>query len=182
MRVIAGSAGSLHLQCPEGLRIRPTADIIRETLFNSLGPQVQGAAFCDLYAGCGSVGLEAASRGASPVVFVEHSHLGAETIEANAEHCNLEEVCRVVEAKVVPVYAELVERYGPFDIVFVDPPYGSGELVEMARRLLGGEGMAEFGTVVLQYPTNQKLPGVREPDKVKQFGQSQLAFFFVETG
>ncbi len=181
MRVIGGTAGSLQLQCPKGLRIRPTADIIRETLFNSLGPQVAGAAFCDLYAGCGSVGIEAASRGAARVVFIERTRPGVETIEANAEHCGIADVCTVIRGDVLACYEDAAGRHGPFDIVFVDPPYGAEELPDLARRLIAGEGMAEFGTVVLQYPGRQELEGVREPDRIKQFGESVLAFFFVET-
>jgi len=180
MRVIGGSAGSLQLRCPKGLRIRPTADIIRETLFNSLGPQVDEAVFCDLYAGCGGVGIEAASRGASSVVFIERTRPGVETIEANAAHCGLDDVCTVVRGDVLRRYADVAERFGPFDIVFADPPYGDEELAELACRLLSGEGLDEFATVVLQYPGRQELPGVREPDRVKQFGESVLAFFFVE--
>jgi 16S rRNA (guanine(966)-N(2))-methyltransferase RsmD len=180
MRVIAGSAGSLQLQCPKGLRIRPTADIIRETLFNSLGPSVAGSVFCDLYAGCGSVGIEAASRGAERVVFIERTRLGAETIEANAEHCNVAEVCETIRGDVLARYMDAAEQFGPFDIVFVDPPYGAGELPGLAKRLVAGEGMSEWGTVVLQYPGRQELPGVREPDRTKDFGETELAFFYVE--
>jgi 16S rRNA (guanine(966)-N(2))-methyltransferase RsmD len=179
MRVIAGTAGSLQLQCPKGLRIRPTADIIRETLFNSLGPTVAGAAFCDLYAGCGTVGIEAASRGAAPVVFIERTRLGAEAIRANAEHCNVADVCEVIRGDVIARYMDAAEEFGPFDIVFVDPPYGAGELPGLARRLIEGEGMAEAGIVVLQYPGRQELPGVREPDRVKDFGETEVAFFFL---
>ncbi|MFO8078725.1 MAG: RsmD family RNA methyltransferase [Armatimonadota bacterium] len=181
MRVIAGSAGSLQLQCPKGLRIRPTADIIRETLFNSLGPIVAGAAFCDLYAGCGTVGIEAASRGAAPVVFIERTRLGVEAIRANAEHCNVADVCEVIRGDVVARYMDAAEQFGPFDIVFVDPPYGAAELPGLAKRLVGGDGMAEQGTVVLQYPGRQELEGVREADRVKEFGETELAFFFLET-
>ncbi len=180
MRVIGGSARSLQLQCPRGLRIRPTADIIRETLFNSLWPQVHGAVFCDLYAGCGSVGIEGASRGASSVVFIERTRLGAETIEANAAHCGVSEICSVIRGDVLSRYANAAQRFGPFDIVFADPPYGMEELAEITRRLLAGEGLAECATVVLQYPGRQELPGVPEPDRVKQFGETELAFFYLE--
>lgn len=179
MRVIGGSAGSLQLRCPKGLRIRPTADIIRETLFNSLGPVVAGAAICDLYAGCGTVGIEAASRGAASVVFIERTRLGVETIKANAEHCNVADVCTVIHGDVITRYKDAAEQLGPFDIVFVDPPYGAEELPGLAKRLIDGEGMAEAGTIVLQYPGRQELPGVPEADRIKEFGETELAFFFV---
>ncbi len=180
MRVIGGSAGSLRLQCPRGLRIRPTADIIRETLFNSVGPRIAGAACCDLYAGCGSVGIEAASRDAHVVVFIERSRRAVQAIEANLAHTGLSEQAVVVRGKVEDRYAGAAERWGPFDLVFADPPYGMPELPVMARRLIvNGEGVAEGGLVVLQHSGHQELGGLPEPLKSKSFGESVLCFFEV---
>lgn len=180
MRVIAGSAGSLRLQCPKGLRIRPTADIIRETLFNSIGPEVAGAAFCDLYAGCGSVGIEAASRGAAPVVLVERDRRAVEAIEANLEHTNLAEAAELVRGEVMRVYGDVVRRWGPFEIVFADPPYLIDELAGLSRRLIvEGEGVEPGGLVVLQHSAHHDLPDLPEPDRTKDFGESVLSFFEV---
>lgn len=179
MRVIGGSAGSLRLQCPKGLRIRPTADMIRETLFNSIGPYVRGAAFCDLYAGCGSVGIEAASRGADPVVLIERSRSAVQAIRVNLEHTGLADAATVIQGDVLARYADAAARFGPFDIVFADPPYGVEELAELARRLLTGEGLAAEALAVLQHPGRQELEGVPEPDRRKQFGESILSFYDV---
>ena len=180
MRVIAGSAKGRKLLSVPGAGTRPITARVKTALFSILGSDIRDARFLDLFAGTGGVGIEAASRGASTVVFIERTRLGVETIEANAAHCGLSDVCTVVRGDVLSRYAEVAERFGPFDIVFVDPPYGAEELAEIACRLLSGEGLAEFAAVVLQYPGRQELPGVREPDRIKQFGESLLAFFFVE--
>ena len=180
MRVIAGSAGSLRLNCPKGLRIRPTADIIRESLFNSLGPRVAGAAFCDLYAGCGSVGIEAASRGANPVVLVESNRRAFEAIGANLEHTNLIESAEIVRGMVMSVYADIARQWGPFDIVFADPPYLIEELAALGRQLIiEGQGVARDGLVVLQHSSHHDLPGLPQASRVKEFGDSVLSFFEV---
>ncbi|MEA3402794.1 MAG: 16S rRNA (guanine(966)-N(2))-methyltransferase RsmD [Armatimonadota bacterium] len=178
MRVIGGSAGSLRLQCPQGLQIRPTADMIRETLFNSLGPGVAGTAFCDLYAGCGSVGIEAGSRGARVVVFIERSRRAVEAIEANLEHTGLGDVAAVIRGDVMSQYDQAARRWGPFDIVFADPPYMLQELAALGRRLIvGREGLTETGVVVLQHSSHHALPELPEPSRVKDFGESMLSFF-----
>jgi len=178
MRVIGGSARSLRLQCPKGLQIRPTADIIREALFSSLGPRVVEAAFCDLYAGCGSVGIEAASRGASPVVLIERSRRAVESIRANLEHTGLAEGATVIRGDVRSHYAGAAGRWGPFEVVFADPPYGLDELPDLARRLIvAGEGRAAGGLVVLQHSGHQELPGLPEPSRARSFGDSVLSFF-----
>lgn len=180
MRVIGGSAGSLRLQCPRGLQIRPTADMIRESLFNSIGPRIVEAAFCDLYAGCGSVGIEAASRGARPVVFVERDRRAVAAIEANLEHTRLVESAVVVRGDVLARYADVAARWGPFEVVFADPPYGLAQLEELARRLIvAGEGVAPGGLVVIQHTGRQELPGLPEPNRARPFGESVLSFYEV---
>src|SRR5436309_2539807 len=83
MRVIAGSLRSRSLQAPPGLATRPTSDRLRETLFNVLAPRIEGAQFLDLYAGSGAVGIEAISRGASHVVFVERAAPALKVLRAN---------------------------------------------------------------------------------------------------
>ncbi len=181
MRVIGGSARSLHLQCDRVLRIRPTTDMMRETLFNSLGPRVVGAAFCDLYAGCGSVGIEALSRGAAKTVFVERDRRCQNSIQVNLEHTRLSE-CACVEGGELPsAWSRVARQHGPFDIVFVDPPYGHEPLPDLARRLvIEGEGLAPDGLVVIQHGRDQELADLTEPDREKMFGETRLAIYEVE--
>lgn len=183
MRIIGGSARSLRLRCPEGLRIRPTTDMIREMLFNSLSLRVAGAAFCDLYAGCGSVGIEALSRGAAKTVLVEINRGCREAIEANLENTRLGENAVVEGGELPSVWGAITARHGQFDIVFVDPPYGDEGLPELTRRLVvEGEGMVADGLVVVQHSARQDLPGLPEAYREKMFGETRLAFYEVEGG
>ncbi|MEL4503967.1 RsmD family RNA methyltransferase [Luteococcus sp. H138] len=128
-RIIAGSAGGMRLQTPPGEKTRPTTDRVREALFSTLATwnggsdagadgQLAGIAFCDLYAGSGGVGLEAASRGAGPVVLVEHDQPTARLIKANAAKTKLP-----VEVVGAGVDAFLPREGQLFDVIWLDPPY-----------------------------------------------------------
>src|ERR1700751_4032084 len=95
MRIIAGTFRSRTLQAPEGLATRPSSDRLRETLFNVLAPRIEGAAFLDLYAGSGAVGLEALSRGAARVVFVERAPAALAVLRGNMESLGVRSAARV---------------------------------------------------------------------------------------
>lgn len=128
-RIIAGSAGGTRLATPTGDRTRPTTDRVREALFSTLATwngssdagadaQLDKVAFCDLYAGSGGVGLEAASRGAGPVVLVEHDQPTARLVKANIAKAHLR---ATVEAASVDTF---LQRAGSsYDVIWLDPPY-----------------------------------------------------------
>src|SRR5438093_6584981 len=125
MRIIAGKYRGRRLKSPPSLQTRPTSDRLRETLFNILAPRIEGARFLDLCAGSGAVGIEALSRGAAHVTFVDQSGKMCALIEANLEALNVDED----EIDVVSVEAaEFLRRRAskttePFDVIFFDPPY-----------------------------------------------------------
>lgn len=137
MRVIAGSFRSRTLQAPAGLATRPTSDRLRETLFNVLAPRIQGAAFLDLYAGSGAVGVEALSRGASTVVFVERAPTAVKVLRANLAGLGLTKGYRIV-FRSVGGYLRNAEGGLCFDIVFLDPPYNAASEYAATLELLGG--------------------------------------------
>ena len=122
MRVIAGEFRSRKLLPVEGVGTRPTSDRLRETLFNIIGPEVQGAVFVDAYAGTGAVGIEALSRGAKLAVFLEKDRRALEAIRANLKTLRAEGRARVIAGAVA---AQL--RGIACDILFVDPPYTGEE-------------------------------------------------------
>ena len=123
MRVIAGTLRSRTLQSPAGLATRPTSDRLRETLFNVLAPRMEGAAFLDLYAGSGAVGIEALSRGASRVVCVERAPAALKVLRTNLERLGIRSGVQV-EAMAVQAYLRKAQSaVGGFDVVFLDPPY-----------------------------------------------------------
>lgn len=118
MRVIAGEFRSRVLKTPPGLATRPTPDRLRESLFSILAPAIEGARFIDLYAGSGSVGIEALSRGAAHCVFVERDRAAAAVLRANLAALKVESRAEVFVGK-----ARDVIRIRTGDIVFLDPPY-----------------------------------------------------------
>jgi 16S rRNA (guanine966-N2)-methyltransferase len=152
MRVIAGEYRGRILKSPPSMNVRPTSDRLRETLFNVIAPRVEGSRFLDLCAGTGAVGIEALSRGAAFVTFVEKVHKICGLVESNLDLCGVEEDrTEVIKSDA----AEFLRRTlkggdwrgsgaGPWDIVYFDPPYAGDYFAvldlfgEHAARLLGG--------------------------------------------
>ena len=150
MRVIAGSFRSRTLQAPAGLATRPTSDRLRETLFNVLAPRMQGTAFLDLYAGSGAVGIEALSRGAASVVFVEQAASAIRVLQTNLDKLGLTEGYRIVAGS-VGGYLRKVEGGPPFNVVFLDPPYDALNEYAATLELLGDPlaGVLADGALVI---------------------------------
>ena len=158
-RIIAGSRGGRRLTMPSGDRTRPTTDRVREALFSALtawagtsaaAPEatLDGLSFCDLYAGSGAVGLEAASRGAAPVLLVEGDRRTAQITRRNAEELGL--VVEVRALRVETVLAQTAARR--YDIFFADPPYElPSDALDQLLALLWQHGwIAEHGLVVVE--------------------------------
>jgi 16S rRNA (guanine966-N2)-methyltransferase len=123
MRVIAGKYRSRQLRSLRGLDVRPTADRLREALFNVLAPQIEDSAWLDLYAGTGAVGIEALSRGARTVYFVESSRKAAAIIRQNLRALQIEEGYEVLERDAEQALRLLDSQAVSCDVCFLDPPY-----------------------------------------------------------
>jgi 16S rRNA (guanine(966)-N(2))-methyltransferase RsmD len=136
MRVIAGSLRSRPLQAPPGLTTRPTSDRLRETLFNVLALRMKGAHFLDLYAGSGAVGIEALSRGAARVVWVERAAGALKVLRANLERLGITEPAEV-RAEAVGTYLRKGAAGAGFDVVFLDPPYDAASEYDAVLRVIG---------------------------------------------
>ena len=143
MRIIAGVAGGRRLISPRGLHTRPATGRLREALFSSLGALVEGARVVDLYAGTGSFGLEALSRGAASATFVERDPAALRALRANVERVGLGG--EVVPA---PVDDALRADFGRYDIAFVDPPYAL-ESSALAAVLALLEPLLDHGAIVI---------------------------------
>ncbi|MBO4337751.1 MAG: 16S rRNA (guanine(966)-N(2))-methyltransferase RsmD [Lachnospiraceae bacterium] len=131
MRVIAGSARSVPLKCPQGDHTRPTTDRIKETLFNMIQNEIPGCSFLDLFAGSGQIGIEALSRGASWCVFVENDRAALDCLNDNLKKTKLEGKTSVLKQDTFVALTAMEYKY-TFDVVFMDPPYG----LNMERRVL----------------------------------------------
>jgi 16S rRNA (guanine(966)-N(2))-methyltransferase RsmD len=147
------------LRSLRGRELRPTADRVRESFFAALGESVAGARFLDLFAGAGTVGLEAISRGAAHATFVESHRPAGRVIEENAGRCGFEGRVRVIIAPVERGLAILRRERASFDIVFVDPPYGSGDLGGAMARLSQWPEMVSGGGLIVVERSRHEDPG-----------------------
>lgn len=175
IRVIAGQWRGRKLQTPDWTGLRPTSDRLRETLFNILTPRIEGARVVDAYAGTGAVGIEALSRGAAYVTFVEQDPRAADLIEANLRSLGVTNRYAIIRAG----FAVAAERLaGPFDIVFLDPPYGTAVLIDAlaaGARLVAGPTL-----LVIEHATRDAAPEKTETlvrTRELTQGDSALAFY-----
>lgn len=149
MRVIAGSARRLLLVAPKGNETRPTSDITKETLFNCLMPYVEGATFLDLFAGSGAIGIEALSRGAKSCIFVEKSKEACDCINKNLATTHFTDMAVLEKGDVLGMLQRL-ENKGPFDIIFMDPPFNY-DLEKAGLNIISGSKLlSEDGIVVVE--------------------------------
>lgn len=149
MRVIAGKARSMPLRTVKGMDVRPTTDRTKETLFNIIQAYIPGCRFLDLYAGSGSIGIEALSRGASEAVFVEKARASQQLIEENLEFTKLTEGATLLKGDVQSVLPRL-EGGEPFDLIFMDPPFEHLLEKETLTYLSKSSLLAEDGMIVVE--------------------------------
>jgi len=160
MRIGSGSFGGRKLHAPKGTETRPTSGRLKKSLFDVLAASVEAARVLDLYAGAGALGLEALSRGAVRVVFVERGRKAVAAIERNVEELGVEDRTELRRAGVRPALVKLAEARDflePFDIVFADPPYGSPELTGVLQFLGEGNLVAEGGRVIVEHHHKAEL-------------------------
>jgi 16S rRNA (guanine966-N2)-methyltransferase len=153
MRVIGGNYRSRILKGLKGLALRPTSDRLRETLFNVLGPGVAGKRFLDLFAGTGAIGIEALSRGASEVLFVENHPPAAALIRRNLDSLGIESGATVLAIDALHGLEKLAKKINVagtrFDYVFLDPPYAAAEDYERVLKFLGSTDLVATGGIVV---------------------------------
>lgn len=186
MRIIAGEYRSRTLEAPPGLATRPTSDRLRETLFNVLAPRIRGAVFLDLYAGSGAVGLEALSRGAASVVFVERAEPALKVLNANLARLGLTSGFRVQTGSAGAYLRKLkAGQAAGFDLVFLDPPYDAAEEYAATLGLLGreAEGLLAAGALVIaEHRSKERLEdryGNLKRTRLLEQGDAALSFYAV---
>lgn len=189
MRIIAGKAKGRVLVAPKAKVLRPTTDRVKESLFNILS--VEGRRFLDLFAGAGSVGLEAVSRGASRVLFVESNRACAQAIRTNIGRCGFLNMpageagdegtqdIEVIECPAERALRLLGHRGERFEVIFADPPYGEGA-ADATLRLVRSLGLlAPGGVFVVQHSVRDGIPARREGYRVedsRRYGDTALSF------
>ena len=176
LRVISGSAGGLHLKSPKRHALRPTQDRIRQVIFSSLAELVPGARVLDLFAGTGSFGIEALSRGALAATFVEQDKEAAQCIRDNLAHCHLQGDVR--HADVSTYLAKPPAQR--FDLIFADPPYNKavGPLDDnpLLDQLI--PFLARDGLFIWEHYAGQRLQnaGSWEITRHRNYGETGLTF------
>lgn len=176
MRIIAGTLKGRRLDAPTWEGLRPTSDKLRETLFNVLARRIAGAVVLDGYAGTGAVGIEALSRGASHVTFVERDPRAAALIEANLKRCGVTDRYAIIRARFAGT--DRPPGGGHFDVIFLDPPYGAQEL---AAALEAAEPLVADGTLaIVEHARRDAAPessGTLVRTRAIVSGDSALAFY-----
>ena len=178
MRVIAGTFKGRRLKAPAWEGLRPTSDKLRETLFNILAPRVPGARVLDGYAGTGAVGIEALSRGAASVLFVEQDRRAVALIRANLAACGVEQGYTIESGEIVAVLRRLPAGAG-VDLILLDPPYdidNTRELLEAAAGCL-----APGGLVVLERATRRDPEVPVSLTRVRDVKSGDSTLTFLET-
>lgn len=183
MRVIAGKFRSRSLQSLPGNDTRPTYDRLKETLFNVLASagKLEGAVFVDLFAGTGAIGIEALSRGAAQVYFVESSRKAAQIIRANLESLDITEEAEVLEQSVADGLRQLAASDIHPDVIFLDPPYRMQGAYEQVLRIISQTGILTDSGIVVAEHEKRFDPGSSEGNlgryrKLSQ-GDSALSFY-----
>lgn len=157
MRIIAGLRGGLHLKAPKGYKVRPTADQVREAIFNILVSRfpLEGATILDLFAGTGALGLEALSRGARAAVFVDPSPEAQRTIRANLAATGFRQRGRIFRAYAAKGIKIAREQGLHFEGVFLDPPYGEGWVDKILRALARSPILTPDAWVVVEHDQHE---------------------------
>ena len=179
LRIIGGRLRGKKLYSVPGILTRPTADRVREAVFNILASEVVGARVLDLFAGTGCLGLEALSRGAGHAVFVDNHHQPISVIKKNIVACRVESVSQVFRSDLLNDANRIFVSGGDFDLVFMDPPYNQG-LIEPTLALLDTIKLLKRDAIVMVEHTHREPIGEKiTPFVVKdqrKYGKTLVSF------
>ena len=174
IRVISGKFGGRKIEAPDNTRTHPMGERIRNALFNSIGSEVIGAEVLDAFAGTGSVGLEALSRGAKSAVFIERDNIAAKILAKNINTLAAEDQAKIIRTSVLNWVEN--NNHEQFDLIFADPPYHDPQFSTVAK-LYGL--LKPGGLMILSHPGGSEVPakpGVVVVDN-RSYGNADLTFY-----
>lgn len=176
MRITGGTGRGRRLKVPAGPRVRPTSDKVKQALFNIIGGRIEGSTFLDLFAGAGGIGIEALSRGADQVAFVDDSNESLKIIRSNVKQAGFAGRAQIVFAR---AESFLRKPTGPYDIIFLDPPYAMQ--LESLLELIANSGIVKpGGDVIAEHFKKQPSPsraGTLTLYREARYGDTVLAFY-----
>jgi len=158
MRIIAGTLKGRRLVTPRGASLRPTSDRVKESMFSILGEEVDGKSVLDLFAGTGNLGIEALSRGANRVVFVEKSREAFALIKKNLLACQMEDRAELLFKDIDQAIGNLKERGERFDLILMDPPYEKGLIERTLNQLRAEKVHHDDSVLVIEHTRREPLP------------------------
>jgi 16S rRNA (guanine(966)-N(2))-methyltransferase RsmD len=157
MRVITGAARGRKLKEPKGFDIRPTTDMVKEAIFNIIQYDIEGRRVLDLFAGTGQLGIEALSRGAAEVVFVDENTAAIRLTKENIALCGF--TARVEQTESIG----FLERCGKFDLIFIDPPYDTGLLDAALQKIQNIDILTNGGIIICESRSEKTISTLAEP-------------------
>ena len=174
MRVITGIAGGRKLKSPDGEAVRPTADHVKQAMFNILQFDLEGRRVLDLFGGSGQLGIEALSRGAREAVFTDSDKRSIQLIRENLKRCGL-------EGKVIQTDAlAYLSREEKFDVIFIDPPYDAGLYSKVLERINAVDNLTEGGIIVCEARAGTELPEMSPPyykKRERRYGNVKIGIY-----
>lgn len=179
MRIISGKYKSRILKAPSPKFTRPTTDIVKESIFNMLQNKIDfaGRSVLDIYAGSGSLGLEALSRGANEVHFVEMNFSVFKILQSNIKSLDAEKVCRIFKRSAVK-FSEL-DEHDCYDIIFADPPFFKDDIHKVYKNILEKNFLCEHGIFIIERSIQTKKKDIEafELEPLKKIGDSLIYWF-----
>lgn len=179
MRIITGRARGLQLTTPKNMEVRPTADRVKESVFNIIGSRIIGAKVLDLFAGTGNLGLESWSRGAAAITFIDDSRESLRLVASNIAKCRAQEDCTVIKGNAVNVIDRLYRQGQRFDFAFCDPPYNKGWLAKIATALKEAPLFKNGGYLIVERACHEEIIGLPQEYELvrsEKYGETLIDF------
>jgi 16S rRNA (guanine966-N2)-methyltransferase len=179
MRVVAGKYKGRVLKSPKHPGVRPTADRVKEALFNIIGARIIGASFLDLFAGSGAIGIEAISRGAACVVMADESLMSVKLVRENCRLLESPDQPRIIHLSFERTLSLLSREKAAFDLVFLDPPFEAGLLPRAIQEIWRLELLSAHAMLIAEHPRGMILDGVAPLNLIdcRTYGDISLSLF-----
>jgi 16S rRNA (guanine966-N2)-methyltransferase len=189
LRIVAGDQRGVRLSAPPGRVLRPTADRVREAIFNILAhgpfeaPSLSGASVLDVFAGTGALGLEALSRGAAHATFIENSRIALGSLRDNIARCRRDDQSTILErdALTPPPSPSSPKGGAPADFVFIDPPYRKGLMAPALDALKDGGWIAPVTFIIAEMAADDAPPDGWRCLETRRYGAAQICFLGLES-
>lgn len=179
LRIISGDLKGKKLFTPKGIRIRPTADRIRESIFNIISAHIDGSVVLDLFAGTGAMGIEALSRGASCALFIDNDNEALSIIKKNTEICRLGGRIKITKLNIEKNTLDFRHDFPCVNLVFMDPPYNKNLIRPALAKLSGSNILEKEALLVIEHDLMESIPGDisgYETADQRRYGKTLVSF------